>query len=90
MKLIMVNLEEAIYRAAMAPPIQILPATVSEMPLMGIMNLYMLEFQKKTLYAIPIKMQDDPSNWEVVLGRLGAWTSTFIIDASHCILPMHV
>ena len=47
-------------------------------------------FRKKTLYAIPIKMQDDPSNWEVVLGRLGAWTSTFIIDASHCILPMHV
>ena len=31
--------EEASYRAAMAPPIQILPVMISEMQLMGIMNL---------------------------------------------------
>lgn len=69
-KLIMVNLEEAIYRAAMAPPIQILPATVSEMPLMGIMNLYMLEFQKKNLIRHP----HQNAGWPIELGS-GARTT---------------
>ena len=70
-KLIMVNLEEAIYRAAMAPPIQILPATVSEMPLIGIMNLYMhVGVSEKKLICHP----HQNAGWPIELGS-GARTT---------------
>ena len=65
----MVNLEEAIYRAAMAPPIQILPATVSEMPLIGLMNLYMHVgvSEKKPYMPSPSKCR--------MTHRIGKWCS---------------